>query len=76
MVQEPGRVTTPAESSEGEDEQDWEGWQDDLDEAFQDEAQSLFDSTRLPSVEAVFQHDTQRHEFSLLAYRDKLQVGW
>ena len=75
MPQAPSGVATPAESSEGEEEQNWEDWQDELDEAFQEEAQSLFDSTRLPSVEAVLQHDSQHHNFSLLAYREKYKVG-
>ena len=75
MVQAPSRAALPVESSEEEEEQEWEDWEDDPGATFEEEAQSLFDSTRLPSAEAVFQYDAKHHDFSLLAYRQQRKVG-
>ncbi|KAK9825550.1 hypothetical protein WJX74_005515 [Apatococcus lobatus] len=75
MVQVPGRAAPRVHSSEEEDEQEWEDWEDDPDAAFEEEAQSLFDSTRLPSAEAVFRYDAEHHGFSLLAYRQEHNLG-
>lgn len=74
MVQAPSSAALPVESSEGEEEQEWEDWEDDQGADFEEEAQSLFDSTRLPSAEAVFEYDAEHHDFNLLAYKHQQKV--
>ncbi len=68
MVETPTRATPLGDDSGQDDEQDWENWEDEHDPGAEEEAQSLFDSSVLPSADAAFGHDLERHAFDLRAF--------
>ncbi len=75
MVQLPGDPSPVAGDSDADDEQDWENWEDEEDEASCEEAQSLFDTTRLASADAIFEYDSEHHDFNLISYKREKMVS-
>lgn len=52
--------------------QEWDEWQDDS--AEEDNTRSLFSDTLLPSPEACFAHDAEKHGFDIRKFRDHLKM--
>jgi len=53
---------------------DWDDWHDDDDA--EDATRSLFSDTVLPSPEACFAHDAEKHGFDIRDFRVQVRVAW
>lgn len=61
-------VDSDSDAASQQQDEDWDDWGESGEDADDDMARSLFDSTIFPSVEQTLAHDAAAHKFDLRAY--------
>lgn len=61
-------VDSGSDAASQQQDEDWDDWGQSGEDADDDMARSLFDSTVFPSVEQALAHDAAVHQFDLRAY--------